>query len=517
MVKVPTKPAKPAPARGAIRQRALVVGVSGYRAPIIKLPAVAADVRAIAKLLSSKDGVFQPTGVRILTERQATRSDVLATLKEVFSRAKASDTIFVYLAGHGSVDGAEYYFIPYDAKVDRLAETGVPLSEIKRLFDRTASKRVFLWLDFCHSGGILARGGKADDRSAIQRAIGVISGEGKVILAACTPSQSAYEDSALGHGLFTHALLRGLSGEAKSAHGEVTALSLYDFIDHQVGHPKQQPMFHGELAGRIVLMNYPDRTVVVPAGAAAKLTAKPKAPAKTPATSRVNASGNLLLLDGRIYAERSVREQHDGSVEIEVIPKDPEEEAALSGLRTDQFSPKRNVSFAFRNKSFTGQVGEVTSVTTGAKPAWTVILKPVSSRGSYMSGVNYGSIPAEKLTEMRARLLLLGEKPALGEMGHNSMLLSYIQGPLKEQGMTEAVFTALWKQSRLRPGDFLKRARLHAMYYLRAGEICDDVLELRLGPVRAGKMAVRFRGRRNARYSGATPEDILVEGLCPLA
>lgn len=518
MPNAPTSPSarKTAPVRPA-RQRSLVIGVSGYRAPIHKLPAVAADARAMARLLSSKHGVFQRTGVNVITERQATRDAVLAALKQAFVGARTTDTIFVYLAGHGGVEGDGYYYVPYDAKLGRLSETGVSLAEIKAIFDRTASRRVFLWLDFCHSGGILARGGKTDDASVIRRAIGVVSGHGKIIVAACTPAQFAYEDPALGHGLFTHALLRGLKGEATSAQGEVTALSLYEFIDHQVKHPSQQPTFYGEMTGRIVLMHHPAGAAVAPAKGAAKAPAKPKAAAKSPAAGRVNASGNLLLLDGRVYSGRSVKERPDGSVEIEIVPKNAEEEASLRGLRGDRFSQQRTVSFAFRNQSFTAQVGEISSITAGARPAWSVILSPVEARNNVMSGVGYSNFSSEQLGELRARLLLLDEKPGAGEHGRDTLLVSFVQGPLKELGVSEAVFRSVAKRFRVRSGDFLRQARLWAVYYLHAGEICDDVLELRLGPVRAGKLSVKFRGRRKSRYSNGEPQDISFEGTCPLA
>lgn len=238
-------------------QRALVVGVSDYPAPVPKLPAVANDVREMAKLLASKNGVFSKTSVRVLTDRQADRQSILDGLRHAFAGASADETVFVYLAGHGSVESGGYYFVAHDTNASSISTTGVPLTEIKSLFENTKSNRAFLWLDFCHSGGILARGLVADDLPTIKRALGVVHGQGKVIVAACTSSQSAYESSTIGHGLFTDALLRGLRGDAKSAQGEVTALSLYEFIDHQVANPKQQPVFLGEMAGRIVLMHYP--------------------------------------------------------------------------------------------------------------------------------------------------------------------------------------------------------------------------------------------------------------------
>ena len=62
----------------------------------------------------------------------------------------------------------------------------------------------------------------------------MVQGQGKLIIAASTPSQKAYESAAIGHGLFTEALLKGLKGEAAN-NGEVTINSLYDYIDKMDG------------------------------------------------------------------------------------------------------------------------------------------------------------------------------------------------------------------------------------------------------------------------------------------
>jgi len=115
---------------------------------------------------------------------------------------------------------------------------------------------------------------------------------------------------------------------------------------------------------------------------------------------------------------------------------------------------------------------------------------------------------------MRARLLLLGEKPEARGSGNDSMLLHSVQNPLTELGMDGAVFASLWKKHPAAPADFLRRARLWALYYLRVGRICDDVLELELGPIRAGKLAVKFRGRRKSRYSNGEPHEIVIIGTC---
>lgn len=494
-------------------QHALVVGVSNYPAPISKLPAVAADVRGVARVLASKNGMFPNEGVTVLTEKAATRDQVLASIRALLSGGKAGDTVFIYLAGHGGVEGGKYYYVAHDTKSDRLSETGVPLAEIKRMFERTASRRVFLWLDFCHSGGMTERGTASSDIATIKREIGVVSGQGKIIVAACTPSQYAYEDPKLGHGLFTSALLRGLKGEAKSAQGEVTALSLYEFIDHEVKHPNQQPTFFGQMAGRIVLMHYPASGSAAPAATAHKSPQSAKS-VKPVAAGRVSSSGNLLLLNDRIYVAQSVREASDGEVGAKIASPTTEEEAALRSLRGDRFGGNE-VCVAFGNQAFKGRVDNVAFETAGAKSVCTVTVKPMKSDNSYMSGMTYNGVTQEQQAEMRARVLLLDEKPSVWDAGRDQSLRSFALSPLEEAGVVGGIFPVVrksWKGSQV---DLLKAARLWAVHYLKSCDVCDEILELSIGPVRAGKLGVRFRGSRKSNYSNQKPHEVAIEGTSP--
>jgi Caspase domain len=236
-------------------ERALVIGVSEYPAPIPKLPAVANDVREVAALLGSDKGEFQAQNVASFVDQAADRQSVLTALEKTFREVRPEDPVFAYMAGHGAVVNDEYFFVAHDTKADALPATGVPLKDIKAAFDASPSQRAFLWLDFCHSGGILARDiiGTPDDRAVIERSLKVVQGQGKLILAASTAYQSAWEQGK--HGLFTDALLRGLKGGA-AKDGEVTVNSLYDFIDRQMGSERQRPMMSGQMTGRVVLMHY---------------------------------------------------------------------------------------------------------------------------------------------------------------------------------------------------------------------------------------------------------------------
>jgi uncharacterized caspase-like protein len=253
----PAQRSAPEPTRARCatgRERALVIGVSDYPSWIRPLPAVANDVREIAELFRSEKGMFPAQNVTSLVDRAATRQAILAALEAAFQQVQPDDSVFVYMAGHGALEKDEYFFVAQNTAPDQLATTGVPLQRIKAVFDSSPSQRAFLWLDFCHSGGILARdlAPSSEESAVIDRTLKLVQGQGKLIMAACTPEQKAYE---LKHGLFTGALLRGLKGEAANDK-EVTVNSLFDFIDRTMGNDRQRPMMFGQMTGRVVLMHY---------------------------------------------------------------------------------------------------------------------------------------------------------------------------------------------------------------------------------------------------------------------
>ncbi len=253
-------PAAPEPSRSRSktgRERALVIGISDYPPPIPRLPAVANDVREMAALLGSDKGQFPAQNVLRLTDAEATSEKVIEAIETTFSKVQPDESVFAYMAGHGAVVGGDYYFVAQNTNVQDIPSTGVPLKKIKEVFDASPSQRAFLWLDFCHSGGIIPRDltAETDDREVISRALEVVQGQGKLIIAASTSKQKAYESAAVGHGLFTEALLRGLKGEAASK-GEVTVNSLFDYIDRKMGGALQRPMMFGQMTGRVVLMHY---------------------------------------------------------------------------------------------------------------------------------------------------------------------------------------------------------------------------------------------------------------------
>jgi hypothetical protein len=503
MAKKVTKPVK--------KPRALVAGVSAYSPPVSRLPAVANDIREMAKLLASKNGAFAKQGMTVLTDNAATQRAITTALRKTLIGPTADDSVFVYLAGHGALVGKEYYFIPVDIDTDDIASTGIPLTTIKQLFDQSKSRRVFLWLDFCHSGGIIARGSSNDGLSSIRRAIEVTQGEGKIIVAACTGAQSAYESSAIGHGLFTDALLRGLRGEAKSAHGEVTAASLYDFVDHQIKHPDQQPVFSGEMTGRIVLMHYPDRTAA-PANVTRPATAKGSV-----ATVNRRSDASWVMLGDNFFPAQRVVNQSNGSTVIELELNSGEDEAALASLRPTQYGGKTRLAFAVKNEAFECEVEDVQSEHVGRKQRWKIQLRQLADHSRFGMEMSFNGISPTEIARRRVGRILLNDPPVLASrsFGADSTLDGIITGnsgkyPAKGSAVQEAYLKfgsqPSWKEI----------ARLKSVLLLKMTGTIEHVLDLKIGTPRNGKVCVKFRGRRPRAYSNVEPEVIELNGVCSL-
>ena len=519
--------------------RALVIGISDYPAPVSKLPAVAADVREIGKLLASPNGTFRGQVVDVLTNAQATRPRVLKALEAVFRSAGPDDTVFVYVAGHGAAadPGGAYYFVTHDAVPGNVAATAVPLVTVKRLFDECRSRQVLLWLDFCHSGGIIPRRlGKPmgeDDNQAIARELKVVQGDGKLIFAACTPEQYAWEDAALGHGLFTAFLLRGLRGDAASA-GEVTAGSLYDYIDRQMGSGRQRPMMFGHMAGRLVLMHAGREPQTQKPKAKGPGAAAQKSPEQKPARAKgvasgggnrvVDSSGNWCLLGDAFFRTKAVRTDRGGAIAVEIPSGSAGTDAALGRLRPPRFGGPGRIGFAHLNDALLVRVEHVESASAGGQQVWTVALRPEDVHyGGGVMEMAYGSgqrhYSADELARLRAGRILLNDPPPPPQAHHGldpgGTLESLIQGLGAPMPAKACAIQTVYREHR---GDreFLKLARLACILQLKASGVVEEVLRLALGPVRKGSVHVSFRGRRARAASNVGPPVIDVEGDCPL-
>jgi WD40 repeat protein len=189
----------------------LAVGVSRYqhadgqRLRNLRFPA--ADAQAIAQRFQREGKpLYEQVHVRTLTDEQATLPNVRAELKWLQERARPGqiDTVVIFLSGHGTSHDGRYYFGTHDLDLQKPPDTSLSGTELKvELGGKLQAKRVFLFVDTCHAGGL---GGRNDDLSFELEARKSI-----YFMASSGAMDYAYEAPQWGHGAFTLALLRALN------------------------------------------------------------------------------------------------------------------------------------------------------------------------------------------------------------------------------------------------------------------------------------------------------------------
>jgi WD40 repeat protein len=226
----------------------LAVGVSDYNDPSVpRLSYASADAQAFADILRAQQGkAYREVEIKVLTDSEATRANVLSGLDWLKSRVTAGDVGIVFLAGHGFTMATDrrYYYGSVDVNLKKLIDTGVPYSAIQdALIDfnlRGDGTRAVFFIDTCHAGDATS----ASPDTAVKASNGdALAGEltrtenQVLVFASSKGDQSSWEEPQFRHGAFTEALIEGLGTQWQAdprATGRVTYKNLDAWISDRV-------------------------------------------------------------------------------------------------------------------------------------------------------------------------------------------------------------------------------------------------------------------------------------------
>jgi len=213
----------------------LAVGVSAYKDKELTLKYAAKDARDYAAAVQKqKGGLYREVTVKLLTDAEATKDDILDGLDWLRKETTAKDVAMIFLAGHGVNDqNGIYYYLPQNANPDRLLRSGVAFSDIKNTLASLAGKAL-LFVDTCHSGNVMGgRRGVADINAFINE---LSSAEnGVIVFASSTGRQYSLENDKWSNGAFTKALVEGISGKADyGGKGRITINMLDLYLSERV-------------------------------------------------------------------------------------------------------------------------------------------------------------------------------------------------------------------------------------------------------------------------------------------
>src|ERR1051325_970253 len=232
------------------RRYALIVGVSRYKfheGGLNDLEYADADSQSIANFLKTRAG-FKDSDISYLENENATVENVRAAVDLFLDRARENDLVFLFIASHGTQDPFDpknLYLVLHDSKVTNMSRTALNMSELQTLFStRLRAKRMVILIDACHSGGVdsaPASGARQLERNENNTfnvyAEKLFSGEGRALLTSSDVNEISQEGKKWGggHGVFTWAILEGLSGVADVNRDKVvTTGELFDFVSQKV-------------------------------------------------------------------------------------------------------------------------------------------------------------------------------------------------------------------------------------------------------------------------------------------
>jgi hypothetical protein len=195
------------------------------------------DAKVRITLLSTSEGP---------SESRPTALNIRRELAAIAEQAKSSDTLVVFLSGHGVSEGGvdgEYYFLTegmIDGRLDDpevRREHALSSTELGTALAAIRAKRQVMVLDTCHAGAvardILSPKAIPDSEElALRRMEDAV---GLYILAGSAADKVSYEATPYGHGVLTTALFEGMSGAAV-AQDERTwdPLRLFRYADKRV-------------------------------------------------------------------------------------------------------------------------------------------------------------------------------------------------------------------------------------------------------------------------------------------
>lgn len=239
----------------------LAIGINHFsHMPTNNLSFAVNDAQKLAERFRAEAGrTFRRVHVRIITDNSLIKPTKRAIIDQLpfFKAAGPYDTAILFLASHGFSDHAgNYFMVPCDgtpADIRRIVKTQgrgvVSVDAVDSLigwrvfFDifRAIPGKRLLMVDTCHSQAI---SGTFDMHSLAKRS----ASSSFALMTAAKDNEASQEFPAIKHGLFTYALLKGLSGEGdRDSNRRIVLSELYrytfDFVSrhHNTVLGKQTP------------------------------------------------------------------------------------------------------------------------------------------------------------------------------------------------------------------------------------------------------------------------------------
>lgn len=217
---------------------AVAIGINQFeKYPNATLNFCADDAEGLGTVLArGEDLVHEFCDVRVLTDEEATRNNVIDTIDDCFSSSGSGDQVWLFIASHGYRRGTSNYILTHDTRAGSNAAkdgTCLKLDEIRRLLAGCKATDKIVLLDCCHaSSADFIERSTGEDAFSTRVVKQTFSSQSFVFLNACAEGEVAHESPKLKHGIWSHYLLHALNGDqaAWTSSGSLTVHTLHDYL-----------------------------------------------------------------------------------------------------------------------------------------------------------------------------------------------------------------------------------------------------------------------------------------------
>lgn len=171
---------------------------------------------------------FENVTITSILGSQATHTNVLKTLRDIFSKSKPDDAVIFFFSGHGYEGG----FCCYDMN-DKSYLGGLSYQEMQILLRNCRAGRKIILADACFSGGM------SKQRTQLQ--VQTVSNNDVIFFLSSRLDETSLELPQGPNGLFTYFLVKGLSGFADSnKDGVLSTNEIYKYVSSEVSSYAEQ-------------------------------------------------------------------------------------------------------------------------------------------------------------------------------------------------------------------------------------------------------------------------------------
>ena len=228
-----------------INTYALIIGVSHYPHDSIKnLNFAHKDAEIFANFLTTPNGGSVPSrNIKLLTNRDATISNIYAGMEWLKSQVEENDEVYFYFSGHGDIEKGIFklgFLLAHDTPYPNYKNNAVRIEDVNILANNLSvvnKANVVIVTDACHAGKL---SGSDNLRVAtLKEELFKKATQNETRIASCRPSEESQEGSQWGdgRGVFSFYFIQGLQGFADIGgdnNGEVTLDELDKFVSKNV-------------------------------------------------------------------------------------------------------------------------------------------------------------------------------------------------------------------------------------------------------------------------------------------